>query len=289
MGKGNLIYIIFYGAALLVLMAMPFAFGEDVSTSVAITGVAPSVGSLTTSDNVALSSCGTVMVFCDAVISDSNGWNDIDNVNATLWDDATANEGDADNNNNHYTNSTCRLYGGSGSNVNAECNFTLQYYANPANWTCVMYANDTTGNVDNNSVADVTLNTLRALNVSDTINFGSLSPGGTSTDDVNNTVTNCGNAVIDLNLSGTNLTNASASVANITVGNVKYNVTNPGQDYTANMTSLTLSSVTRTEFSLAKRTTTPSNQTTFWKISIPASIENLIFTGAITFMAVADT
>jgi len=125
--------------------------------------------------------------------------------------------------------------------------------------------------------------------VSDNINFGSLSPGGTSTDDVNNTVTNCGNAVIDLNLSGTNLTNASASVANITVGNVKYNVTNPGQDYTANMTSLTLSSVTRTEFSLAKRTTTPSNQTTFWKISIPASIENLIFTGAITFMAVADT
>jgi hypothetical protein len=250
----------------------------------------PSVSNVIATDPVDLQACSTVVIWCNATISDGDGWEDIDTVNATLWDTGSTTEGASDNNSNHYTNYSCAL--GTNTSLNdvpANCSFTLQYYANPAEWTCKVYANDTSSNFDSNSTADVTINTLRALDAENTINFGSLAPGATSPADINNTATNCGNSVIDLNLSGTNLTNASATVTNISLTYVKYNVTDAGQNYTVNMTSLTETPVTRTEFSLAKRTNGPSNQTTYWKIGIPAVIEGLVYTGNVNFTAVADT
>jgi hypothetical protein len=290
MKTGSFVYPSVFGVIILCFVLMPFVLGDDiVSTSVTITGAAPTVGTVTASDDVDISSpCGTVTINCSAVITDANGYNDVQHANATIWDSLNAVEGDSDNNNNHYTNLTCLLSGGSGSNVNANCSFTVQYYANPSNWTCKIYANDTTGNSASNSADNITIITFRAIDAEDIINFDSLAPGGTSTDDVNNTVTNCGNVALDLNLSGTNLTNVSASVTNITVSNVKYNVTYPGSDYTVNMTSLSASSI-RANFSLAKRTTTVSTGKTYWKIAIPSSIENLIYSGTITFTAVEDT
>jgi len=288
MQTGSFVYPSVFGVIILCFVLMPFVFGEDVSTNVTITGASPTVGTVSGSDNVDLSSCGTAVVQCGAVITDANGYNDVQQVNATIWDASAAVEGDSDNDNTHYTNLTCLLSGGSGSNVNANCSFTFQYYANPSNWTCKVYANDSTGNIASGTIDNRTINTLRALDAENIINFNSLAPGGTSTDDVNNTVTNCGNVALDLNLSGTNLTNASASVTNITVSYVKYNVTYPGSDYTVNMTSLS-ASPTYADFSLAKRTTTVSTGKTYWKISTPETIENLIYSGTITFTAVEDT
>jgi hypothetical protein len=288
MKRNNLFYGMVFGVSLLVLLAIPLVIGEDVISSVTILGAAPSVGTITATDPADLSSCGNVVISCNTTITDSNGWNDIDTVNATLWDPASTTEGASDDNSTHYTNYSC-YFDGSGSSADAECLFTLQYYANATEWTCKVYANDTTSNVDSNSKTDVTISPLRALDAENTINFGSLAPGTTSPSDINNTVTNCGNSVIDLNVSGTNLTNASATVTNISVTNVKYNLTNPDQNYTYNMTSLNETQTTRTEFSLAKRANGVSNQTTYWKIGIPASIENLIYTGNVNFTAVADT
>ncbi len=287
MKRNNIFYGVIFGISLLILLSVPFVIGEDVTSSVTVLGAAPVVGPLATSDDIGLSTCGTVLVWCNATITDTNGWNDIDVVNATLWDDAAADEGDSDDNSSHYTNYSC-YFTGSGSTAEANCSFVLYYYANPAEWTCKIYANDSASNVDSNSTADVTVNTLRALDAENTISFGSLAPGATSPSDVNNTVTNCGNSPIDLNLSGTNLTNASATVTNISVTNVKYNVTDWAQDYSANMTSLT-TTTTYANFSLAKRTNGDTTDKTYWKISIPGSIETLLYTGTINFTAVADT
>jgi len=250
----------------------------------------PVVSDVMATDPVDLNACSTVVIWCNATISDATDWKNIDTVNATFWDPAATTIDASDDNSTHYTNSTCRLEANySLTDVPANCSFTVQYYANPADWTCKMYANNTAGESGSNSKTDVTINTLRALDANDTINFGALSPGANSTADVNNTIVNCGNVVIDLNLNGTNLTNASATLANISVSSVKYNVTNPGQDYTANMTSLS-ATPTYANFTLAKRTNGGlSLNNTHWKIGIPASIENLIFTGNITFTAVADT
>ena len=250
----------------------------------------PSVSDPIATEPIDLSACSTVVLWCNATITDDDGWEDIDVVNATFWDPAATTEDASDDNSSHYTNYTCSLGTNTTANdVPANCSFTLWYYANPVDWTCKIYANDTSGNVDSNSTTTVTINTLRALDAENTINFGSLAPGATSPSDVNNTVTNCGNAIIDLNLTGTNLTNATASVSNITVTYIKYNLTNANQDYTANMTSLTESDLTRSEFSLAKSMANPSNRTTHWKTSLPSVIEELVYTGTITFTAVEDT
>jgi hypothetical protein len=248
----------------------------------------PSVSNPIATDPIDLGACSTVVIWCNATISDVDGWDTIDKVNATLWNYSSTTEEVSDDGSNHYTNYSCVL----GTNTTptdgpVNCSFTLQYYANPGEWTCKIYVNDTVGEVGSN-FTNLTINTLRALDAEDTINFGSLAPGGTSPEDVNNTVTNCGNAPIDLNLTGTNITNASASVTNISVGNVKYNVTDWNQSYTDNMTSLTETS-THADFTLAKRTNGVSTNKTYWKITIPAVIENFVYTGNITFTAVVDT
>jgi hypothetical protein len=250
---------------------------------------APIVADVVATDLLDLNSCLTVLIWCNATISDDDTWEDIDNVNATLWDSLNSLEETSDDNSLHYTNYSCALETNiSLYTVTVNCSFTVQYYANPSNWTCKIYANDSTGNSASNSTDNITINTLRALDAEVAINFGTLAPGVTSASDVNNTVTNCGNVALDLNLSGTNLTNVSASVTNITVGNIKYNVTYPGSDYTVNMTSLS-ASPTYANFSLVKRTTTVSTSKTYWKISVPETIENLIYSGTITFTAVEDT
>lgn len=210
-------------------------------------------------------------------------------VNATLWGASSA-EGSSDDNNDHYTNSSCTLSGGSSTTINANCSFTLEYYANDEEWTCKLYANDSADATGTASIATVTVSSLVALDAENTISFGSLNPAATSAADVNDTVTNCGNVLIDINLSGTDLTNATATVANITVGQVKYNVTTYDQDYTANMTALTTSAVTRSEFDLAERTDDASASTkkSYWKIQIPsAPIEALTYSGTITFTALS--
>lgn len=248
----------------------------------------PLVSGITATDPVNLNTCSTVVIWCNATINDGDGWEDINNVNATLWDPASTAEGSSDSNSNHYTNSSCTL----GANVSftdvpANCSFTLQYYANPADWTCKIYANDTSGNSGSSFITDATINTLRALDAENAIDFGSLVPDSTSPEDANNTVTNCGNVPIDLNLSGTDLVNASAGIANISVSSVKHNVTAPGQDYAAGMSPLS-ATPTYANFTLAKRTNGLSINKTYWKIGVPSVIEKLIYTGTITFTAVDD-
>jgi len=249
----------------------------------------PVVSNMSVSDPIDLNACSTVVIWCNASVSDGDGWyNEIDNVNATLWDEAAANEGDSDDNSNHYTNYSCKLGGNiSVTDVFVNCSFTIQYYANPAEWTCKIRANDSSSNVGSNST-NLTVNTLIALDADNAINFGNLNPGNTSSSDVNNTVTNCGNVGIDLNLSGTDLTNNSATVTNITVGNIKYNVTHYNQDYAGGMKSLSATS-THADFSLAKRTNGMMTNKTYWKISVPSVIENLIYEGTVTFTAVTDS
>lgn len=272
---------------LIVLMGVCLVF-LSIGITVFADPAAPVVANMSVTDPVDLGACSTVMIWCNGTVSDGDGWDgEIDNVNATLWDEAATNEGDSDNNSDHYTNTSCTL----GDNISVtdvfvNCSFTLQYHANPANWTCKIYANDSTDSASNST--NLTVNSLIALDAEDTIDFQTLDPGATSSDDVNNTITNCGNVGIDLNLSGTDLANETATVTNITVGNIKYNVTDYFQDYATGMTSLSGTS-TYANFSLAKRANGAMTDKTHWKVSIPSVIEDLLYTGTVTFTAVADS
>lgn len=279
-------------AGIWLALTMPMALADTVSSSASVTNAAPTVGTVTATTPVTLSSGSTVIAWCNATITDTNGYSDVSAVNATIYH-STSSEGASDDNNDHYTNSSCVTAGGSGTTINANCTFTLQYYANANSWTCKMYANDTAG-LSGSSTASVTVNNLTGLSVPSTIAFGELALAATSSVDINHTVTNYGNTQLDIQLSGTDAADNTANAFNCTigtvpVGNTKYNVTQYAQDYTANMTALTGSAVTRTEFDLAQRTSEVSASTakTYWKTKMPTTGVGGSCAGKLIFGAVA--
>src|SRR3972149_2412548 len=103
-----------------VLLVMPIAFAGTQTAGTVI--VSPS--------SIDLAAGSTKLVVCNATVTDTDNWNNITAVNATIWHVTNSTEAGADNNNNHYTNTTCVL----GTNTSAtarpvDCSFAVQYYA----------------------------------------------------------------------------------------------------------------------------------------------------------------
>ena len=121
--------------------------------------------------NITLSGGGARIVTCNATVRDWNGYNDVTSVNATLFDASNAQYDSVDNNNTHYTNSSCTNSGnGANYTVNYMCGFNVYYYANNGTWNCTVFAFDTfnkTGNLTNST----TILALYSLNVTNTIDF----------------------------------------------------------------------------------------------------------------------
>jgi len=254
--------------------------------------VAPSVGTVAATDPISLNESSSIIVWCNATVTDEDGYVDVTTVNATLWDPADTTEGAADNNTNHYTNSSCALSGGSGTTVNAACVFSLQYYIDAAEWTCKLTAVDNTSATGTNNVTTVTVNQLKALSTDATIAFSELALGATSAEQ-NITVANTGNTQIDVSVDGYGSSDGDGYATVCTVGgseislsNLKYNLT-AGQDFTANMTVLTDLAVTLADFDLARTTDgTPSTKPIFWKLKIPSSDVGGSCSGKIVITAV---
>lgn len=243
---------------------------------------APTVGTVTVTDPIDLSAGSTKAITCNATFSDADGWANVSSVNATLWDVAASAEGNADDSNDHYTNASCSIgTNTSESDAPATCTFDLQYYANNGTWTCKIRAYDAAASGTNQT--NTTINTLLALNIPSTINFGTMSLGDTSTNTTENetSVENYGNVLIDVDLSGDDM---SCSSGTIPVGNIKYSDTD--NTAYASMTALTTSATTL-NLNVAQRTNGVSTKTTYWKIQIPSTGVGGSCTNTITFTAVA--
>jgi hypothetical protein len=123
--------------------------------------------------------------------------------------------------------------------------------------------------------------TLQALNVSpSSISYGTLySLGNTGTLNQTATVTDTGNAAIDIYLSGTNLATGSYSIA---VGYQAWS-TSSGVNYGSGI-DLTSASSTL-EVDLAKPTTNPSNSNDYiyWGLGIPADTHKGFYSGTVTY------
>ena len=267
-------------SCLVALMAIPFAMADfsAVTSTASVTNAAPTVGTITATDPVTLSESTNVTVWCNATVTDTNGYSDVSTVSAKLWDSGSTTEGAGNDYNNHFTNSTCTLSGGSGTTVNAACSFNVHYSAIAAEWTCKLTATDAGALTGTASATDVTVNQLKALStVSASMAFAELALGATSSSDKNINVTNTGNVLIDVSVDGYGASDTdgyamTCTIGTITLANVKYNLT-ADQDYTANMTALTDSAVTLTDFNLAAESTdnTASAGLIYWKLKIPTT------------------
>jgi hypothetical protein len=197
-----------------------------VHTSVNITNAKPEVLSVVvyqelnySQRNITLLGGQLRNITCNTTIRDWNGYNDVVNVNATLFD-TTSTSNSTDNNNTHYTNTNC-TNSGNGANYTAgyTCTFPVYYYANNGTWTCNVSVIDTYKKTGTN-VNNTYIYSLFALNVTDSIDYGAVAVEDFSSERSAN-ITNFGNMAINISLEGYGATRGDGLAMNCTVnGNI---------------------------------------------------------------------
>lgn len=274
------LYVI-VGSTLDTLQVRADGANDDLTASVSVGTSAPTVGTITCVDGstLTLSAETTKLLNCSATISDLNGYADISSVRG-VFHNSSAESGASDTRDN-YKNATCAFTNaGSGTTRDVQCTFSIWYHANPAAWTVYFNATDSGGLTGSNTTT-VTLNSLVALNVSETsISFGTVSLGGTSSEITTN-IKNTGNVVIDLNINESlysgymNCTDTGSDdiQTNAASTGVRYNTTT-GFSFAATSWNLTstnpLADVNWVESSDSGTPTAPSNPL-YWLIKLPAS------------------
>jgi hypothetical protein len=219
---------------------------------------------------------------------DYNGEGQISNITLTFFDTVASSYGGADDNNNHYTNTSCTINTGYGDAYEVESNCTLEiwYYANNATWNLTTDITDDT-NLKEQKSSNFVVNTLLALGIPTTIDYGLINATEVSNEIAAN-VTNFGNVQMNLSLEGYGSSPGDNLSMNCTLGSVKnisidyemFNLTasNPGaltlNELGANYTNITSSTVVK-KFDLNYRQNDGTNEavnTTYWRMYVPLGV-----------------
>ncbi len=236
-----------------------------------------------------LTPASTRLVQCVGVARDFDGESTISTVRAEFFNVASSSFGSADDNNVHYSNESCTVNAGYGNaqEVAYECSATVLYYANEGAWNCTVEVFDTF-NVSGSATNQTTINVLLALSVPSVLDFGLVNTSEVTPEQQFN-VTNAGNTLVNLSLSGYARTindghfmNCSFGETNISIEHAKYNLTS------ANTGALTLgqvellytnltSTVTIADFALSHRQNDTddvgaTNQT-YWRTYVPPTAD----------------
>jgi hypothetical protein len=222
---------------------------------------------------------GTVhRVVCNATVNDTNGFNDISGVNATLFKHSEYGPASADDNNYKYSNSTCNRY--TTANIIQgfyTCQFDVEYYAYNGTLRCNVTAIDLS-DARNSSTDNNIIDPLFAINLSNTeLDFGELEPLNTSLDKILN-ITNFGNANLTIAVRAYGETVGDGWAMNCSTGNIsqtyeRYSI-NSGQAW-AGMTSVGSTFANIAGLTVYQRVNDmdtamlESTNTTFWKIKAP--------------------
>lgn len=256
---------------------------ENITANVTVGNTAPTVGTITCTDPVTLTACTNTTTVCYALVTDLNNATDVSNVRMVYFKTASG-EG-ADDPNVRYNVATCANAGNINYTTdNYTCTITtLRYYIdNTEDWTAKITATDASTETGNSTKTDVTINNLTAIDITETyLNFGALNLGDNSDPDRNATANNCGNYLMSINVSGTDLT---CAVSSIPVANLKYNVSY--ESAYADKTALS-ATPTYSGSSIDKATTDAGSLNyTYWEIKIPAAGVKGLCTGNITFYGI---
>lgn len=298
--KKAFIFFIFVEVILLLILFSFFpkgvfaGVGEDnvtMITNLTVGNVFPEMFNVSVENNassVALTPNATKTITCVGLAVDYNGWDDIASASAQFFDNSISFYGDSDDNNYHYTNSSCTLEQFELYSDWVNCTFEVEYYANAGTWNCTIFVNDTQGKIGYGYDL-INISTLLALGLPDFIDYGTVNATEISGENVSN-VTNFGNVMINLSLSGYGFTPNDGNAMNCTIGYLgnisieleKYNLTNsnPGvlnlAQFVANYTNLTSAPVVK-KFNLNYRQNDTSpyiddTNTTYWRIYVPQGV-----------------
>ena len=272
------------------------------STSVSVTNATPTVSAVSISPaTITLTENTTTTVTITATITDGNGCSDVfssGTITATLYrSGVSATSSCTADTNNCYrnitmTDVTASCTGGTDTTGNASGTAQVWYYAEATdasstypseNWVAMVKAVDF-ANASSTASSTAELNSLYALNVTAAINYGTLAASAdTGSTNQAATTTNTGNYKIDVEFSGTNMTDGGSLT--IAASQQKYGTSSVAY---ASLGYNLSTSPTQRDINLVKATTStaPSASTTYWGLAIPAGQAAAAYTGTNTFTAV---
>jgi hypothetical protein len=266
----------------------------------------PVMGQVVISSPIDLTPGNTTIVNCTSYVWDYNGWLDIMPLNATFYHYYESTNYGADDNNNHYSNKTCKCYqvDASPTNASCECTFKVWYYASNGTWMCNFTVRDKGGTatplrkINNTASLNSTgeINPVLGINTQDTIDFGNLSVTETS-GYVRANITNWGNVPINISVRGFGGTDETwpdvgnysmlcEFGGNISVGYQRYSISNT--TVFASMINLTNTTTLIEPWSLPVRTNDTAygkdRNVTYWKLNVPLSVGGMC-NGTVIFSA----
>jgi len=234
----------------------------------------PVVESIVMPNSVMLNSGSTKKVECNFSVRDDNGASDIKEVNATFFHETSTSHAE-NNNNTHYSNSSCEKLAEHPNYNEYRCSFYVHYYALNGSWTCNASAEDYQGlEGHNNTLTDV--EPLFALNVSeDVVDYGEVEPDTTS-DEKTITIRNIGNQPINVFLKGYGGNNPVAGEGyamscdnnqNISIENERYGLSSGSYLTKTNLSS----SLADSGLDITKQTLPLSyeEELLYWQIYVP--------------------
>ncbi len=260
-----------------------------VITYLDIGNVYPELFNVTVQNNassIVLIPNSTRKVFCSGIAVDYNGWNDLSHASAVFFDYSNSTYSSLDDNNLHYTNSSCTIVSEGTYSALVNCTFDIWYYANPGKWNCTIKVNDSFNKAGYGS-DDISISSLLGLGLPDYIHYGTVNATEYSFENASQ-VTNYGNVKINLSLSGYGFQPNDGNAMNCTLGTIKnisilhekYNLTqsNPVissfDDLLKNYVNLTSSPVVK-RFELEYRQNDIVNEAikpTYWRIYVPLGV-----------------
>lgn len=223
-------------------------------------------------------------VVCSAVIREYDA-DPLSGFYSEFYDNVNSSFGSVDDNNNHYTNSSCVVNSSYGdvNQTQVICSFDVYYYANSENWNCEI--NVTDGMASTSAIDSTLVNQLLSIEVIDITNF-SVESSGSVSNETEIVIKNAGNVVVDLGFSGygENVSDGYAmscgGASFIDIFYKKYNLVSsvPGNltltEFEASYTNLTSNTVNE-DFNLTQRQNDFSDdafKSTFWRVYVPESI-----------------
>lgn len=257
-------------------MALP---AQSVPTVAGVNNKAPSVATVTMASSVEPTAGTTTSVTVTVKVDDPNGHNDVSGVTVRIY---------------QPDNSTVHVADGSGAKTQGvqkratyEYTFTMGYSDDPGTYYVSVIATDVAGASDT-AWRTFMYQSLAALSVSAsslTLNPGEsagneVQPGeNTKGDPADVTITNAGNSAVDLEYSGTALSNGSGDT--IAASSVKLGLASD----MATEYALGTSAATLTSFDLAKG----GSRTVYFDVYVPDGTPAGQYSSTITLAAVADS
>ena len=250
---------------------------DSVEPSVTVGNTAPTVGAVILNGGSDLTIVGnsTHTIVGTTTISDDNGYTDITSVTSTLFNNNTTSCNTASNDALWcYGQSwvTCATTSCSGSSCDASCTADIWFISEPTDasssyasktWQMDITAGDSGGNSDTGSSSEELLSAIY-FSVADSISYGTVNPGATSTDQTTNATNTC-NCSVNIDLSGVNMDDGSGHT--IAVGQQKYAASSLG-DWVGTILTVTPAEL---DVALSHPTATTSNSVDdiYWMIKIP--------------------